>query len=379
MKLPILYARGKGTKVLEWTIELNGGKYRTITGAQGAKQVISEWTICEGKSVGRSNETTDDAQAESEAQSKWEKKLKSGGYWENIGDIDQEKFIQPMLAYNIDKRKTVIPYPVMVDRKYNGMRQITSAAGPFTRKGEPVISAPHIWKRVKCLFEKFPNLVLDGELYNHDLRYKLNELISVVRKQKLSTITAEDFQKSERIVDYYVYDAYGFTVNGKEITESTPCAERRDSLTILLAGIPGVVPVPYVWAKSLDEVMALFQEYMDDGYEGAIVRINSAYVHDRTMNLLKVKPEDDAEGLILAITDGKGNWAGAATNVTIKMGNGNVFDCVFKGDYTQRKQILETKTEWIGKTVTYLYIGFTGKGLPNSGRIDPNNCFKGDR
>ena len=79
---PTLYARGKKKKVLIWNIEVDGGKYRTITGAEGAKQVTSAWTVCEAKNVGRSNETTPEQQAMAEAASKWTAKRDKEHYFE---------------------------------------------------------------------------------------------------------------------------------------------------------------------------------------------------------------------------------------------------------------------------------------------------------
>jgi ATP-dependent DNA ligase len=154
---------------------------------------------------------------------------------------------------------------------------------------------------------------------------------------------------------------------------------RREALKKLLKGIKNVVVADYRMAVNNDEVMRVYQDYVDDGYEGAIVRENGSYEHKRSNGLLKVKPEDDDEGTILDITDGSGNWAGAAYNVTIKMKNGKVFDAVFTGPRPQREEILKNKKNWIAKEVTYTYIGFTGLGTPNSGRVNPNNCFKGDR
>ena len=375
--LPILYARGNNGKILEWQIEVDGNKFRMITGARDAKKVASKWTICKAKNVGRANATTPEKQALSEAQSKWDKKLKAGGYWESIKDIDKSKFVEPMLANHFVDRKGKIQWPVMVDRKYNGMRQITHSQGQFTRKGEQVVSAPHILVRVSHLFDAQPDLVLDGELYNHDYRYELNEIIKLVRKTK--NVSPADLKASEEKVDYYVYDGYGFTLDGVEITEETPCSQRRAALKKLLKGIKDVVVVDFEWAKDEAELMKIYQSYVDDGYEGAIVRLDGAYEHKRSNNLLKVKPEDDDEGTIVDITDGNGNWAGAAYNVTIKMKNGKQFDAVFTGPYGKRAEILKNKNQWIGKEVTYTYIGFTGLGTPNSGRINPKNCFKGDR
>ena len=380
-KLPTLYARGNNGKVLEWTIETDGGKYRVTAGAQDAKKVTSEWSLCEGKNVGRANETSPEEQALAEAKAKWKKKVEQNGYFESVKAIDNElDFIEPMLAnkYSDRMNKGTVNFPVMVDRKYNGMRQITRRIGQFSRKGKAVLSAPHIFERVKYLFEKFPDLVLDGELYNHDYRYKLNEIISLVNKKKASSITPESLAASAEKVDYYVYDGYGFTVEGVEITEETSCSTRRLALKTLLKGIRDVVVVDYTWANNDAEVCKAYQSYIDDGYEGAIIRVDGAYEHKRSNNLLKFKPEDDDEATILDITDGTGNWAGAAYNVTLKW-KGKEFDGVFTGPYELRETILKEKKKWIGKEVTFTFMGLTGLGTPNSARINPNNCFGGDK
>lgn len=385
-QLPILFARGNNGQVLEWQIEVQGNKYRTITGTQNMKHAVSDWTvISEGKNVGRVNETTLKEQALSEAQSRWDKKVKSGGYWENVKDIDKTKFVEPMLANHYKDRTGKVKFPVMVDRKYNGMRQVCHRNGQFTRKGEQVVSAPHIWERIKHLFEEFPDLVLDGELYNHTLRFKLSELIKLVNKKKASSVTTDVLKRSEEIVDYYVYDAYGFTVDGVEITQETKCSERRMALTKLLKGISDVIAVEFRWANTDEEVMEIFNSDLEDGYEGSIVRIDSSYQNKRTNDLLKVKPEDDDEGVIQRVNEGTGNWSGAAKTATVEW-NGNVFDATFKGSRESLTEVLDNPKPWIGKKVTFLHIGYTGKsiptapkGLPFSPRIDIANCFKGDR
>ncbi len=380
-QLPILFARGNNGKVLTYRVEVEDNKFRMITGAKGFKLVTSKWTVVkEGKNIGKSNETTPEEQAYSQAFSKWEKKLKSGGYFESEEDIDNElKFIEPMLANPYDERIGKVTFPVMVDRKYNGMRQTFSSKGQLTRKGEKILSAPHIAERLSSLLKKFPNLFIDGELYNHDYRFKLNEIIKLVRKTKLSSITKEDFENSEKLVDLYVYDGYGFSIDGEEITKDTVCSERRNALTKLLEGISDVIVVDFKWAKNDEQINEYYQEYVADGYEGAIIREDSAYEHKRTNALLKYKPEDDAEVLILDIKDGSGNWAGSAYKVTIRMDDGKEFDGVFTGPWELRKEILKNKKDWIGKTVTGTYMKCTGLGTPNSFRIDPENCFKGDR
>jgi DNA ligase-1 len=394
-ELPTLYARAKTGAVLTWDIEIEGNKYRMITGQETGGKTTSAWTICEGKNQGRANETTPEEQAQLEADSKWKKKLKSGGYWEDVKDIDKQMtFIEPMLAHPLiskktDKKtsKTVIvdrtPYiklPVMVDRKYNGMRQVASVAGPYSRKGEQILSAPHIYTALTPLFEKIQTLVLDGELYNHDYRHKLNELISIVRTSV--NVTPEKIRKSELIVRYYVYDGYGFTTSdGKNITEDTPNRERRDALKELLKNIPYVVVVPYFMADTMEDARKLYGEFVEDGYEGAILRnAGASYQHFRTNDLIKLKPYEDMEVIIIDIIDpGSGNWGGTGKTASVRMSNGKVFNATFKGSRETAIKILKEKDTWIGQKVTITYNGWTGKGTPNYAQIDPSNCAVGDR
>ena len=389
MKLPTLYARGSKGQLLIWNIEVEGGKYRTITGAEGAKMVTSAWTICEAKNVGRANATTPEEQAQSEAQSKWTNKRDRNNYKEDPKDIHEDDFILCMLAKHFEDRKDKVSYPMMEDRKYNGMRQLVSIVGPRTRKGKEIFSAPHTFKAVEHLFDTFPDLVLDGELYNHDYRYELNKLIKLVKKTK--NITAKDLADSEAIVRYYVYDGYGFDYKGETITEDTPCHVRRDALKELLKGIQYVEVVDYAVVNNKEEVYKVYNRYLDEGYEGAILRTwDGNYEHcrgsHRSNNLLKVKPEKDDEGRCIAVNEGTGNWAGAAFTFTIEW-NGHTFNASIKnGKYEERVEILKHPEEWVGKLMTFVFIEFTGKGVPGapkgmpfSPRVDIKNCFKGDR
>ena len=58
---------------------------------------------------------------------------------------------------------------------------------------------------------------------------------------------------------------------------------------------------------------------------------------------------------------------------------GKEFNATFKGTREEAIQFLKDKNKWVGRTVTFLYIGLTGLGTPNYARMDINNCVKGDR
>ncbi len=376
---PVLYSRTATGAIQTWQVEVENNKYRFITGQKNGQLITSDWTVCDGKNVGRVNETSGDAQAQKEAKAAQVKKLKSGGYWENEADIDRVRFIEPMLAYPLKNRWESVVYPIMVDRKYNGGRVVASRDGLKTRKGESYKTIDHIWNSINHLFAQFPDLVLDGEGYNHRLRFKLNELMSILRASKADRITPELLAKSEATVRYYVYDGYGFTVNGKKITEDTGCLGRRKALFELLKNVRYCVPVEYQIVNSKEELLEANDSNVLDGFEGSIVRtINAPYQHKRTNDLLKIKPMDDDEFVITGVEAGEGNWAGKAKRIFFRFHDGKIFKGSFKGTMEQAEKFLKEKNKWIGQKVTVHYFGFTGLGTPNFAQLDINNCLRID-
>lgn len=398
LKLPTLYARSSTGAILEWDMEIDGNKYRAITGQQGGAKITSKWTEAKAKNIGQANATTAEEQAYSEAAAKWKKKIKREGYHEDIKDIDNtSRFIEPMLAQKLRDHPEKVSFPCMVDKKYNGGRVVASIQGLFTRKGEPYASIPHIVEGLQSLFDKWPDLVLDGEGYNHDLRFKLNELMKILRTTKGSKLTPELMQRSEQIVRLYVYDGFGFETledilvklpdgstmsapKGTLITADTDNLLRREALKSFLKDVPYMVWVPYRLAATLDEVYRIYDGDVKDGYEGSMIRNCKARyeIGKRSYNLLKVKPTDDSEGVILNIVEGTGNASGLAATATIRW-NGKEFSATFKGSQETRRKILQERDDWIGKEITFCYNGLTGLNTPNYATIDPDNCFQGKK
>ena len=381
-QLPKLYSRNTDGTVQEWSIIVDGNKYATVHGKQNCLMVTSEWTIInEGKNLGKKNATTPDQQAYDEALSRWEKKVKSGGYWENVKDIDKIKFVEPMLAetyHKLSKKPDFKKDRWGMECKYNGNRCIATKHGLHTRKGEKYISVPHIEGALKEFFKSNETAELDGELFNNDLRQQLNEISKLIRKTK--HVSNEDLAASEKLVKFFVYDGYNFKDGDNFLDEDAPHEERKNWID------KNVIPISKYFVKTDLEIVKseehmneLFLKLIEDQQEGGMLRkMNSPYEHKRSKFLLKVKTDESDEAIILDIKDGDGNWSGAATNVTLDW-NGKVFDGVFKGKYELRAEILKHKHQWIGKKVTFLFMGKTGLGTPNFCRVDPLNCFSVDK
>ena len=379
---PTLYTQDSNDNIRVWWMEQSGNKYRTHSGVEGSDNIVtSDWSTAEPKNVGKANATTGEQQAQAEIEAKYKKQLKTG-YHESKKDVAKgTAYIEPMLAKplaDLTKKPDYSEGNWAIQCKFNGNRCVATKDGLFTRKGERYMSVPHIENALKPFFKEYPTAVLDGEMFNNDLRQQLNEISKLIRKTK--NISTADLADSEKKVKFYIYDGYNFPGKSDILDENAPYRERKNWIDKV------VIPLSkyFVGVKTTvvlnEEAMTVeFQNYLNDQQEGAILRnLDGGYEHKRSKNLVKVKIDEDDEGVIIDMTDGDGNWKGAATNVTLKWKN-KEFDAVFKGSYERRVQILKEKSKWIGKTVTFLYMGFTGKGTPNYGRIDPDNCWSVDK
>jgi len=370
---PKLYTQDTTGKTREWWMEQSENKYRTHSCVQDGQIVTSEWTEVEGKNIGKANETSGVTQATKEIEAKYTKQLKTG-YHKNVKNIGMSSYVEPMLAKSLKDYRDKINFLTEsweLQCKFNGMRCIATRDGLFTRKGERYQSVPHIEAALKPFFKNNPNAVLDGELFNNELRQQLNEIAKLVRKTK--HITTEDLKQSAEMVKYYVYDGYGFNNLGP----TAPYSQRKDWINKNIVGkVSYTAAVKSVSIKSDVELNQAYQEYIEEGHEGAMLRkVDQGYENKRSKYLLKVKPEDDSEAKIIAVMEGNGNWSGTAKTATLEW-EGRTFDATFKGNQEELATILKNQKDWLGKEVTFLYNGLTGLNIPNFARIDVKNCFK---
>jgi DNA ligase-1 len=379
--LPTLYKRTSSGGTQTWVIEVEGNKFRVISGLKDGKKVTSAYTICEGKNVGRANETSPEEQAVSEAQAKWDKQAKTG-YTQDIKKIDTcLTYVKPMLAKNFEDRLDKIDWKrgVLVQNKFNGNRATAQLENGKvvlkTRKGELWVSVPHLNADLTKFFAKYPEAVLDGELFATSLVSSLNELAKIVRREK--NFTAEDTKRSEELVRFWIYDGYGFS---DELDEEAKYEDRKAWIDENLPKFSKYYHyVDTTECHSFEEVNVVYKKHLAQGQEGAIIRVKgSSYEHTRSSSLLKWKPQMDAEGTIKSLHEGEGNWAGTAKTATIEW-KGKIFDATFKGTFEQGAERLKHPEKWVGKVVTFLYNDLTGLGVPNFARIDPDNCWKNDR
>ena len=91
---------------------------------------------------------------------------------------------KPMLAYPVSDKPIDYTQPVFMQPKLDGVRCLFTKDGAFSRAGNQFMNVEHIEYDLKPVFNRYPNLILDGELYNHGLKDDFNKIISLVKKKK---------------------------------------------------------------------------------------------------------------------------------------------------------------------------------------------------
>jgi DNA ligase-1 len=355
MKLQTIYKKTKTGATQEWTIEIEGNKYRTHSGQVGGAITTNEWTVVYGKNTGKANGTTDEEQALKEAEAKRTKKLESG-YFEDVNNIDTKQYFEPMLAAKWEDYKDKIQYPIYSQAKLDGIRCILTKDGMFSRNGKPIISAPHIFDSVKPLFETNPDLIFDGELYADKFANDFNKIVSLVKKTKP---TADDLKESKELIEYHIYDLPSSNKN---------FIHRAYDLAILFETRSELHPhcriVETYKVPSEDVVTELYEKYVEEGYEGQMLRLDSKYENKRSKSLLKHKSFVDEEYQILDIVEGEGNRSGTAGYMVFNTGEGKRFKSNIKGTWEETAEMLKNKKELIGKQATIKYFNLTPDGIP---------------
>jgi len=352
MKLETIYKSTKGGKVQEWTIEVVGNKYRTISGQTDGKKVTNEWTYCYGKNEGKANATTDKEQALKEAEAKRKLKLEKD-YHETIKGIKTKRHFEPMLAAKWEDYKDKIEYPIFSQPKLDGIRCIVTKDGMFSRNGKAIISAPHIRESLDKFFTHNPDLILDGELYADKFANDFNAIVSLVKKTKP---TADNLKQSAKNIEYHIYDipSVNETFNG-----------RLEALNELYQYFPKCVKLVETYiADNVGEVMELYGEYVDKGFEGQMLRLNGKYENKRSKFLLKHKSFVDEEYTIVDICEGEGNRTGTAGYFVFQTEDGKPFKSNVKGTWEETAEMLKNRKKLIGKSATVKYFNLTPDGIP---------------
>lgn len=108
----------------------------------------------------------------------------------------------------------------------------------------------------------------------------------------------------------------------------------------------------------------LYADYIQDGYEGQMVRIDAPYEQKRSKNLLKRKEFQDAEFTLIGLEEGLGNWAGYAKRAIFRLKDGREFGAGIRGSQEFCKALLNERDTHINKPATVRFFNYTPDGVP---------------
>lgn len=356
---PTLYNVSSSGKITQWTISVQFGpgpigdrevEIVRTSGYVGGKLTDAVKKVKTGKNIGRSNETTPWEQALAEAASTYQKQLERM-YTPEMPNLDTYVSPEfPMLAHRFQDRKHNIKYPAFVQPKLNGVRCLAKKVSEdkitYTSRGNKSYDATLQHLTPKLLPLMRVGQIMDGEIYIHGETFQ--QIIRLVKKLRPESVTLQ----------YHIYDIasskQGFVSRHAELIEMftcSPCIE--------------LVLVETRQVKSEAEVYTNHNEFVQDGYEGIIVRNhNGLYLMDgRSNDLQKYKEFHDEEYKIIGGKEGVGNDEGCIVFECITE-SGETFNVRPRGTVQMRREWFSNLSSLIGKSLTVRYQELSEGGTP---------------
>lgn len=275
---------------------------------------------------------------------------------------NQAGVIKPMLAKQESKltNRKILDKEWMISRKLDGTRCLMYWNGEkvltASRGGENYdISTTHIRTNDKLIefFSKYPNIVLDGELYKHG---KTLQQISGAARMEKNAYDCEWLQ-------YWVYDMYD---------KSNPDVVAKDRYEFLFEEFPfssyaddteGILLLPERFVSGEDNIWKLHDEYVEEGFEGCVIRNpDRPYKpNGRTNDMIKFKMYKDAEFEITGLSEGLRDEDMCFTLVTE---DGIEFKAKPMGTRELKQQYRDDLDQLIGKMATVKYFYLSDEGCP---------------
>jgi len=264
---------------------------------------------------------------------------------------------KPMLAYPVSDKPIDYDNKISMQPKLDGVRcliQYDKKLGvtAWSRTGKQWQNIHHITSSLEKWFQSNQTTVLDGELYNHDLRDDFEQIISLVRRKNPDDI---DMLESRDMVQFHCYDIIhpeGGDFKNRNLFIN--CCVGQSS--------PYVHIVPTRSCSSETIAKMIHQQNLDAGYEGSILRTNDEYHQKRSHSLRKFKDFHDTEAKLTSWVEGKGKRKGTIGKFMAIDTDGNEFGMpvMDKFDYLQKN--FKKMQGWVGKTATFTYFERTKAG-----------------
>ncbi|MDP2880804.1 MAG: DNA ligase [Azonexus sp.] len=225
----------------------------------------------------------------------------------------------------------------LVSEKLDGVRAIWDGQVLRFRSGK-TINAP-AW-----FLAGLPKQPLDGELWI--ARGQFERVSGIVRREIPDDATWRE-------VRYMIFELPG---------APGPFSERAEQIRLLVrqANVPWLFQIQQFFPVDRSNLKKRLDEVVRAGGEGLMLHLADApYETGRSDVLLKVKPWQDAEAVVIGHQPGKGRFAGMLGALKVRTPEGKEFLLGTGFSAAQRRD-----PPALGATVTYRYRDVTGKGLP---------------
>ena len=261
---------------------------------------------------------------------------------------------KPMLAHKFDESRVDWSQPVYIQAKLDGVRCLFTKDGAYSRTGKHFKNLAHIELALIPFFKQNPDVILDGELYNHKLKNDFEKIISLVRKQKP---TADDRLDAQHLVQFHCYDYF----------DGVKYDSYKTRMQQLVTSDIYDAQIKYVPAKLVDSynyARDIHAEFLDQGYEGSIIRLDGLYKHGRSYDLMKFKDFSDTEATIIGYEAGKGKRTGTLGKFLMQDDEGVKFGCPPGKGYTYKDlaNMLRNVHDYVGQRATFTYFQRTNAG-----------------
>lgn len=351
-----LYYNNNGRENI-WHVQLveteEGCMLRTVHGIKDGKMTTHDTLIDKGKNIGKKNETTAKEQALVEAQREWDKKIKKG--YCLISDSITSP-VKPMLALEMEEK--LVKFPCYIQPKLDGIRCLIYKKDKIIFQSrqnklfEPYI---HLLPELELIFAKYPDIILDGELYCHGLGFE--SITSMVRRAK---VRHPDIEK----INYVMYDCITNTNTESSISSSPTYLERMKLLSPFM--FKKVFFIETIEGHSMKHIEDAHTHYTNDGYEGIMIRANGLYKQGRSKDLLKYKKFLDKEYEVVSHHEGTGTHAATPIFIckTTTITGDKTFGVTMNGPIEARKEMFKNVTKYYHKMLTVKYQELSVDGIP---------------
>lgn len=241
----------------------------------------------------------------------------------------------PAVMLAREARQGLDPAGFLVSEKLDGVRAVWDGRRLRFRSGREVVAPPGFVARL-------PPVPLDGELWLG--RGAFDAVSGLVRRE-----SPDD--AGWRALRYGVFDLPG--VPG-------PFAERARRLAELARGTNAFFAVEQRSIASASALNVWLDEVVTGGGEGLVLhRADALWLPGRSDALLKLKPQQDAEAVVVGHVGGQGRLEGRMGALRVRADDGTEF--LLGTGFSDAERAAPPP---VGTVVSYRYRGRTAGGLP---------------